>query len=104
MAFKIGDKKAMAMCMYPKKGNPLWEKYSTKAVAHTLRTYSKFTIDYTYPVTWSINADRICMEYPMIGFNFGRCEKDGTYSEPTKYGIISVIIHEVSHNIFSNDH
>lgn len=100
MAVKIGGKNIMAMSMYPKEGNPLWEKYSTKAVAHTLKTYSKFTIDYPYPVAWSINADRIGMEYPMICFNFGRCEKDGTYSERTKYGMISVIIHEVGHNFF----
>lgn len=100
MSVKIGDKKIMAMSMYPKEGNPLWEKYSTKTIAHTLKTYSKYTIDYPYPVAWSINADRIGMEYPMISFNFGRCEKDGTYSERTKYGMISVIIHEVGHNFF----
>jgi len=100
MNVKIGDKTSMAMSMYPKEGNPLWEKYSTKAVAHTLTSYSKYTIDYPYPVAWSINADRIGMEYPMICFNFGRCEKDGTYSERTKYGMISVIIHEVGHNFF----
>jgi hypothetical protein len=100
MNVKIGTTNSMAMSMYPKEGNPLWEKYSTKAVAHTLKTYSKYTIDYPYPVAWSINADRIGMEYPMICFNFGRCEKDGTYSERTKYGMISVIIHEVGHNFF----
>lgn len=100
MAVSIGGKNIMAMSMYPKEGNPLWEKYSTKAVAHTLVTYSKYTIDYPYPVAWSINADRIGMEYPMISFNFGRCEKDGTYTKRTKYGMISVIIHEVGHNFF----
>ncbi|MCZ2339785.1 MAG: M1 family metallopeptidase, partial [Chitinophagales bacterium] len=100
MNVKTGTTTAMAMSMYPKEGNPLWEKYSTKVVAHTLRTYSKFTIDYPYPVAWSINADRIGMEYPMICFNYGRCEKDGTYSERIKYGVISVIIHEVGHNFF----
>jgi hypothetical protein len=100
MAVKIGNNTSMAMSMYPKEGNPLWEKYSTKTVAHTLKTFSKFTVDYPYPVAWSINADRIGMEYPMICFNFGRCEKDGTYGERTKYGMISVIIHEVGHNFF----
>ena len=40
------------------------------------------------------------MEYPMICFNYGRCEPDGTYSERTKYGMIGVIIHEVGHNFF----
>ena len=100
MNVKIGNNNIMAMSMYPKEGNPLWEKYSTKTVAHTLKTFSKYTVDYSYPVAWSINADRIGMEYPMICFNFGRCEKDGTYSERTKYGMISVIIHEVGHNFF----
>ena len=90
----------LAMSMYPKEGNPLWEKYSTKAVAHTLKWYSHYTFDYPYPVAWSINAKRIGMEYPMICFNFGRPEKDGTYTERTKYGMIGVIIHEVGHNYF----
>ncbi len=90
----------MAMSMYPKEGNPLWEKYSTKAVAHTLKWYSHYTFDYPYPVAWSIHANRIGMEYPMICFNGGRPEADGTYSERTKYGMISVIIHEVGHNYF----
>lgn len=90
----------MAMSMYPKEGNPLWERYSTKAVAHTLKWYTHYTFDYPYPVAWSIHTDRIGMEYPMICFNGGRPETDGTYSERTKYGMISVIIHEVGHNYF----
>ncbi len=90
----------LAMSMYPKEGNPLWGQYSTKAVAHTLKWYSHYTFDYPYPCAWSINADNIGMEYPMICFNFGRCEKDGTYSERMKYGMIGVIIHEVGHNYF----
>ena len=90
----------MAMSMYPKEGNPLWEMYSTKVVAHTLKWYSHYTFDYPYPVAWSIHADRIGMEYPMICFNFGRPEADGTYTERTKYGMIGVIIHEVGHNYF----
>lgn len=90
----------MAMSMYPKEGNPLWEQYSTKAVAHTLKWYSHYTFDYPYPVAWSINAKRIGMEYPMICFNFGRPEADGTYTQRTKYGTIGVIIHEVGHNYF----
>ncbi len=90
----------MAMSMYPKEGNPLWEQYSTKAVAHTLKWYSHYTFSYPYPVAWSINAARIGMEYPMICFNFGRPEEDKTYSERTKYGMIGVIIHEVGHNYF----
>ena len=90
----------MAMSMYPKEGIPLWEKYSTKVIAHTLKWYSHYTFDYPYPVAWSIHTDRIGMEYPMVAFNGGRPNADGTYSERTKYGMISVIIHEVGHNYF----
>ncbi len=36
----------------------------------------------------------------MICFNYGRTEKDGTYSEATKYGMLGVVIHEVGHNFF----
>jgi hypothetical protein len=101
MAVKMSDgRKVMAMSMYPKEGNPLWERYSTKVVAHTLKWYSHYTFDYPYPIAWSIHTDRIGMEYPMICFNGGRPEADGTYSERTKYGMIGVIIHEVGHNYF----
>jgi len=100
MGVKFGDRTVLAMSYYPKEGNPLWEQYSTKVVAHTLKIYSKFTFDYPYPVAISVHTDRIGMEYPMICFNGGRPEKDGTYSKSTKYGMISVIIHEVGHNYF----
>ncbi len=93
-------KTVMAMSYYPKEGNPLWEKYSTRAVAQTLKTYSKHTFDYPYPVAISIHANSIGMEYPMICFNGGRPNEDGTYSARTKYGMHSVIIHEVGHNYF----
>ncbi len=100
MGVNFGDRTVMAMSYYPKEGNPLWEKYSTEVVAHTLRIYSKYTFDYPYPVAISVHTDRIGMEYPMICFNGGRPEADGTYSERTKYGMIGVIIHEVGHNYF----
>jgi peptidase M1-like protein len=100
MAVKQSSGNVMAMSMFPKEGNPLWEKYSTKVIAHTLKWYSHYTFDYPYPVAWSIHTNRIGMEYPMICFNGGRPEADGTYSERTKYGMISVIIHEVGHNYF----
>ncbi|BDD08184.1 aminopeptidase [Fulvitalea axinellae] len=99
MGVDIEGKKVMAMSYYPKEANPLYERYSTKTVAHTLRTYSKFTIPYPYPVAISVEASS-GMEYPMICFNYGRPESDGTYSESLKYGMISVIIHEVGHNFF----
>ena len=100
MAVDIAGKRVMAYSFYPKEGNPLWEQYSTRAVAQTLKTYSKYTIDYIYPQATSVHAKSIGMEYPMICFNFGRPEKDGTYSQRTKYGMIGVIIHEVGHNFF----
>lgn len=100
MAVKFGDRTVLAMSYYPKEGNPLWEQYSTRVVAHTLRTYSAHTFDYPYPVAISVHTDRIGMEYPMICFNGGRPEADGTYTERTKTGMISVIIHEVGHNYF----
>ena len=100
MSVKIGDKNVLAMSYYPKEGNPLWEDYSTKIVAHTLKIYSKYTCDYTYPVAISVHSKWIGMEYPMICFNGGRPEPDGTYSQNTKYGMLGVIIHEVGHNFF----
>ena len=100
MGVDINGKNILCMSYYPKEGNPLWEMYSTEVVAHTIRTYSKYTIPYQYPVAISVHTDRIGMEYPMICFNGGRPEADGTYSEGTKYGMIGVIIHEVGHNFF----
>lgn len=100
MAVKFGDRTVMAMSYYPKEGNPLWEQYSTRVVAHTLKVYSKYTFDYPYSKAISVHTDRIGMEYPMICFNGGRPEADGTYSQNTKYGMIGVIIHEVGHNFF----
>ncbi|MBE2231109.1 MAG: M1 family peptidase [Chitinophagaceae bacterium] len=99
MSTKIEGKKIMCMSGYPKEAYGLYRKFSTKAVEHTIKTYSKFTIPYPYPVAQSIEASN-GMEYPMICFNFGRTEKDGTYSEGTKNGMIGVIIHEVGHNFF----
>ena len=100
MAVKIGDKNPLAMSYYSKEGNPLWEKESTKAVANTLKTYSKFSIDYPYPVAISVHAASIGMEYPMICFNFGRPNPDGSYTDQKKWGMIGVIIHEVGHNFY----
>jgi len=100
MTVKYNGKSTLAMSFYPKEGNPLWERYSTRVVAHTIESYSKHTCDYPYPVAISVHTKEIGMEYPMICFNYGRPEKDGTYSERMKYGMIGVIIHEVGHNFF----
>jgi len=100
MATSVNGKKVMAVSLYPKEGNPLWEEHSTRAVAHTLVEYSKLTFDYPYPKAISVHSERQGMEYPMICFNFGRPNADGTYSDRTKKGMLGVIIHEVGHNFF----
>jgi hypothetical protein len=100
MATNVNGKTVMAVSLYPKEGNPLWEEHSTRAVATTLVEYSKLTFDYPYPKAISVHSERQGMEYPMICFNFGRPNPDGTYSDRTKKGMIGVIIHEVGHNFF----
>ncbi|MET0759544.1 MAG: M1 family metallopeptidase [Flavobacterium sp.] len=100
MAVQLGGKTVMATSLYPKEGNPLWEQYSTRAVAHTLKSYSSHTFDYPYPKAVSVNAQDQGMEYPMICWNFGRPDEDGKYSDRVKYGMLGVIIHEVGHNFF----
>jgi hypothetical protein len=99
MPITVEGKRILCMSAYPKEAYNLYRRFSTKAVAHTIRSYSKFTIPYPYPVAQSIEASN-GMEYPMICFNYGRCEKDGTYSEGIKNGMLGVIIHEVGHNFF----
>jgi len=103
--YKKGGTDMMAMSYYPKEGNPLWEKYSTQAIIHTVEQYNKYSFDYPYPVAISVNGPVGGMEYPMISFNGPRPTRDKktgelTWSKRTKYGLIGVIIHEVGHNYF----
>ncbi|MBO2544519.1 M1 family metallopeptidase [Salegentibacter sp. BDJ18] len=100
MATDVGGKDVMAVSLYPKEGNPLWEEWSTKAVASTLKSYSKQTFQYPYHKAVSVHARNQGMEYPMICWNYGRPDEDGTYSDRVKFGMISVIIHEIGHNFF----
>lgn len=97
----VGGNKVMAQSLYPKEASPLWDKYSTHAIIHTLNVYSRYSFDYPYPNAISV-ANRWVggMEYPMICFNGPRPNPDGTYSAQAKYGLISVVIHEVGHNYF----
>ncbi len=94
----------MAMSFYPNEGEPLWSKYSTEAVMHTMKVYSKYSFDYPYPTAQSINGPVGGMEYPMITFNGPRTEleEDGTrtYSRSEKEFLIGVVIHEVGHIYF----
>jgi aminopeptidase N len=110
MGVKQADPKAehpvvMAMSFFPKEARPLWDAYSTKSIAHTLKVYSDFTFPYPYPVAQSVNGPVGGMEYPMISFNGPRPVKDKktgklTYTDRAKYGLIGVVIHEVGHNYF----
>jgi hypothetical protein len=98
----------MAMSLYPDEAMPLWDKYSTHSIAHTLDTYSRYSFEYPYPVAWSVNGPiGGGMEYPMITSNGPRpvIETKGdkevrTYTKRAKYGLISVIIHEIGHIYF----
>ena len=100
MAVDVQGKDVMAVSLYPKEGNPLWEQWSTYAVATTLESYSEQTFQYPYHKAISVHAKNQGMEYPMICWNYGRPDEDGNYSDRVKFGMISVIIHEVGHNYF----
>ncbi|WP_299945478.1 M1 family metallopeptidase [uncultured Microbulbifer sp.] len=104
--YKKGGTDTIAMSFYPEEGTPLWDKYSTESIIHTIDVYNRYSFDYPYPVSISVNGPVGGMEYPMITFNGPRPEIDEedrskrTYSRRTKYGLISVIIHEVGHNYY----
>ena len=107
MAVKIDGREddVLAMSFYPEEANPLWERYSTHALAQTIETYSRFSIVYPYPNVQSINGPIGGMEYPMVGFNGPRPVKDEktgekTYSRAIKYALITVVIHEAGHSFF----
>ena len=103
--FDNGENDVLAMSFYPEEGNPLWERYSTASIIHTIENYNKYSFAYPYPVAISVNGPVGGMEYPMLTFNGPRPyvnEESGEkyYSKRTKYGLISVIIHEIGHSYF----
>ncbi len=109
MQFKQDDDKnpvVLAMSFYPNDAEPIWSKFSTQAVVHTMDVYNRFAFNYPYPVAQSVNGwARGGMEYPMITFNGYRPTKDEktgdkTYSRNTKYGLVGVVIHEIGHIYF----
>jgi len=99
MGVNIGNQTILAMSFYPNEGNPIWGDFSTKLVAHTIKSYSQLLFDYPYPVAQSVHTIDIGMEYPMISFNGGRPSPDGVLFFQ-KEEMTSVIIHEVGHNFF----
>lgn len=99
-AVKLGEKTVLAQSLYPKEGNPLWERESTKAIKNCLELYSQRTFDYPYPVAYSVHTADQGMEYPMICFNGERPKKDGTYSKALQTDLIQLVVHEVGHNFF----
>jgi hypothetical protein len=99
-AVKFGDKTVLAQSLYPKEGNPLWERESTKAIKNCLEIYSQRTFDYPYPVAYSVHTADQGMEYPMICFNGERPKKDGTYSKALQTDLVQLVVHEVGHNFF----
>ena len=103
--FDNGESDVLAMSYYPEEGNPLWERYSTASIIHTIEHYNKYSFAYPYPVAISVNGPVGGMEYPMLTFNGPRPYVDEDsgekyYSKRTKYGLISVIIHEIGHSYF----
>ncbi len=96
----------LVMSFYPNEAEPIWSKYSSHAVAHTMDVYSRFSFPYPYPTAQSVNTwERGGMEYPMITFNGYRPTKEEqvderTYARRIKYGLIGVIIHEIGHIYF----
>lgn len=104
----------LAMSFYPNEGEPIWSKYSTHAVVHTMDVYSRFSFPYPYPTAQSVNTWQSGgMEYPMITFNGYRPEPfepddeepienapDETWSRYTNYALVGVVIHEIGHIYF----
>ena len=101
MGVEIEGKTVMAMSVYPEESVPLWKRFSTEAVAQTLRVYSENVYPYPYPVAWSAWGAEGGMEYPMISFQTSRdIDEKGTYPVDHRGYVIGVIIHEVGHNWF----
>jgi hypothetical protein len=96
----VGGRRIVAQSFYPKDAIPLWDKYATHAIIHTLKVYSRLTLDYPYSAATAVHGPVWGMEYPMICFCGGRPLPSGFYSRQTKYLMIGVIIHEVGHNFF----
>ncbi|HEX2900797.1 MAG TPA: M1 family metallopeptidase [Bacteroidia bacterium] len=97
---QMGDRKVLTQSLYPNEAIPLWDKYATHAIIHTLQTYSRLAMDYPYDVATAVHGPVWGMEYPTLAFCGGRPTSSGYYSRQAKYLMIGVVIHEVGHNYF----
>lgn len=98
---QVEGETVMAMSLYPAEAEAIWKRFSTEAVAQTLRVYSGEVYPYPYPVAWSTWGPIGGMEYPMISFQSSReIDDKGTYPAGQRNYVISVVIHEVGHNWF----
>jgi hypothetical protein len=94
--------RVMAMSYYPSEGLPVWQRFSTEAVAHTIEIYGEALFTYPYPQATAVNGViNSGMEYPMISFNGPRPHpenaRDGVYTARDKYRVIGIVIHETGH-------
>lgn len=92
----------MAMSFYPLEASPLWDQYSTPAVAHALKAYGAFAFPYPYPVAQAVFGPVDGMEYPMLIINDPRPTpgRDGgpPIVSPTLVNtLVEVHIHEIGH-------
>jgi virulence-associated protein VagC len=99
MSVPFKNNRVLAMAFYSRESNPLWSQFAVKTIAQTIRSYSKYTFDFPYPVAQAVDAS-LGMEYPMIAFCGGRPNPDGSYEKGTRDWVIGVIRHEVGHNYF----
>lgn len=95
----------MAMSFYPNEATPLWEKFSTRAIAHALQVIPGFTFDYPYPTAQSVDSPLGGVEFPMISFNSARPTKRTmagarAYSDSDRIALVGVVFHEIAHNYF----
>jgi len=77
----VEGKKVMCMSYYGKEAYNLYRRFSTKAVAHTIKTYSHFTIPFPYPVAQSVEASN-GMEYPMICLTSAAPKRTAAIAKP----------------------
>ncbi len=102
MGVDVGSgKSVLAMSFYPTDVAKLWQPYSTRSVAHALKTYSAALFPYPYPVAQVAYGPVDGMEYPMLVFNDPAPRSDGSIGTVDKAGplnsLVGIHIHEIGH-------